>query len=125
MASTLHAFFERYSRAFAAYDVDAVAKLVHRPCLVASGADVIALTTDAELRERFERQFARHRQAQVGGATFELVSSRRLAPRIARADVQWTFHTADGNPLPSFGLSYTLVDPESGWAIATVFPLEL
>ena len=125
MASTLHAFFDRYSKAFAAYDVDAVTKLVHCPCLVASGPDVIALTSVADIRGRFERQFERHRELRVGEATFELVASRRLAPRITRADVQWTFRTAHGEPLPSFGLSYTLVDPEAGWAIATVFPMEL
>lgn len=125
MASTLHAFFDRYSKAFAAYDVDAVVKLVHCPCLVASGPDVIALTSEAEIRGRFERQFERHRELAVGAASFEVLGSRRLAPRITRADVQWTFRTADGVELPSFGLSYTLVDPEAGWAIATVFPLEL
>lgn len=125
MATTLHAFFDRYSKAFATYDVDAVVKLVHRPCLVASGSEVIALQTEAELRERFERQFARHRELKVGEATFDVLGTRRLAPRITRADVQWTFCTADGEELPSFGLSYTLIDPEMGWAIATVFPLEL
>lgn len=125
MPSTLHAFFERYSKAFAAYDVDAVLELVHRPCMVASGPDVIALQTEAELRERFERQFERHRELQVGAAQFEVLASRRLTPRITRADVQWAFQTQDGNALTSFGLSYTLVDPEDGWAIATVFPLEL
>jgi len=125
MASTLHAFFDRYRKAFAAYDVDAVLRLVHRPCLVASGSDVIALTTEAELRERFERQFSRHRELTVGEATFEVLSTRRLAPRITRADVQWRFQTAEGTQLPSFGLSYTLVEPEAGWTIATVFPLEL
>ena len=125
VASTLHAFFDRYSKAFAAYDVDAVLKLVHRPCLVASGADLVALQTEAELRERFERQFERHRELRVGGATFEVVASRRLTPRITRADVQWTFQTEVGTALPSFGLSYTLVEPEAGWTIATVFPLEL
>ncbi len=125
VATTLHAFFDRYSKAFAAYDVDAVIKLVHRPCLVASGPEVIALQTEAELRARFERQFARHRELKVGEASFDVLAARRLAPRITRADVQWTFSTEDGHELPSFGLSYTLIDPEAGWAIATVFPLEL
>lgn len=125
MATTLHAFFERYSKAFAAYDVEAVLKLVHRPCLISSGPEVIALQTKEEIRERFVRQFARHRELEVARASFDLVASRRLAPRITRADVQWTFCTEKGEELPSFGLSYTLIAPEVGWAIATVFPLEL
>ncbi len=125
MASTLDAFFVRYTKAFESYDLEAVTKLVHCPCLVASGADVVALVTEADIRERFERQFARHRELEVADAAFEVVANRRLAARIARADVRWTFSTRSGGALPSFGLSYTLVDPESGWAIATVFPLEL
>ncbi len=125
MASALDAFFERYTKAFASYDLEAVLKLVHCPCLVASGSDVEALVSEADLRARFERQFARHRELDVADATFEVVAKRRLAPRITRADVQWTFSTRAQGALPSFGLSYTLVDPESGWAIATVFPFEL
>ncbi len=99
--------------------------MVHRPCMVSSGAELIALTTEDEIRERFERQFERHRELEVGEASFEVLATRRLAPRITRADVQWTLRTTAGAEMPSFGLSYTLVDPEAGWTIATVFPLEL
>ena len=123
--TTLDAFFDRYCNAFASYDVGALAKLVHLPCLISSGPDLVALQEPRELRTRFERQFERHREAKVSNASFEVMATRRLAPRITRADVRWTFRTQDGMDLPSFGLSYTLVSPETGWKIATVFPLEL
>lgn len=125
MATTIAAFFDRYRRAFGAFDLDALAPLVHLPCLIASGGTLVAVGQQSDLRRRLQRQFDRHREAGVADADFEVLAHRRLDPRFVSADVQWTFTGTKGDVLMEFGVSYTLTVPEAGWKIACVLPLSL
>ena len=125
MSSTVEVFFERYRKAFESYDLDALGKLVHLPCLIASAGKLIACGDAGDLRHRLQRQFERHREAGVADAKFEVVDRRRLDPRFVVVGVRWTLLKDDGSELMDFGVSYTLTAPEAGWKIACVLPLDL
>ncbi|MEM6993804.1 MAG: hypothetical protein AAF721_25035 [Myxococcota bacterium] len=125
MATTITAFFDRYRRAFEAYDLDALTALVHLPCLIAAGGDLVAVGQAEDLRRRLARQFDRHREIGVHDARFDVLDHRRLDARLVSADVHWVFVREDGETLVEFGVNYTLTAPESGWKIACVLPLDL
>jgi hypothetical protein len=125
VATTITAFFERYRKAFESNDLEAMAKLVHLPCLVMSGRGVVAVTDRDELQDRLARQFAHNRQAGLDHARAEVVAHRRLAPRFVDADVAWELRREDGAVIRSFGVKYTLTAPESGWRVAVVTPVDL
>ena len=125
MATTIAAFFERYRKAFAEYDLEGLAGLVHLPCLIASAGTLVAVGHGDDLRRRLQRQFDRHREADVGSARFEVLAHRRLDPRFVVADVHWTLLREDDVILAEFGVHYTLTAPEHGWRIASVLPLDL
>ena len=125
VATTIAAFFERYRRAFADYDLEGLAGLVHLPCLIASAGTLVAVGQAGDLRRRLQRQFDRHREAEVTEARFEVRAHRRLDPRFVIADVHWTLTREGGVILSEFGVHYTLTAPEHGWRIASVLPLDL
>ncbi len=125
MPTTITAFFDRYRRAFEAYDLDALSALVHVPCLIASAGELVAVPDADDLAKRLQRQFARHREAGVADATFDVLDHRRLDARFVSADVHWTFFGAGEAKLIDFGVNYTLTAPETGWKIACVLPLDL
>ena len=125
MATTIAAFFERYRRAFADYDLETLAGLMHLPCLIASAGTLVAIGQGDDLRRRLQRQFERHREAEVADARFEVRSLRRLDPRFVVADVHWTLARKGDAILSEFGVHYTLTAPEHGWRIASVLPVDL
>lgn len=123
MASTLSAFLDRYRRAFADDDQDALADLIHLPCLV-MGPTVHAITSPEVLREALARQLERHREAGVAEARFRVLGHRRIEARYMTVDVAWEMRNAAGDLVWDFALLYTLTAPERGWKIVTVAPLE-
>jgi limonene-1,2-epoxide hydrolase len=125
VATTITAFFDRYRKAFESHDLDAMAKLVHLPCLVMSGRGVVAVTSREELDERLGRQFAHNQEAELDHARVEVVAHRRLTPRFVDVDVAWELLRADGEVIRSFGVKYTLTAPESGWRVAVVTPVDI
>jgi hypothetical protein len=125
VATTITAFFERYRKAFESHDLEAMARLVHLPCLVMSGRGVVAVTNDEELRSRLGRQLERNAQTGVDHARAEVVAHRRLAPRFVDVEVAWELMRADDALIRAFGVKYTLTAPESGWRVAVVTPVDL
>ncbi|MEX1365791.1 MAG: hypothetical protein AB1Z98_21870 [Nannocystaceae bacterium] len=123
MASTLSAFLDRYRRAFASDDLEALAELVHLPCLV-MGPQVHAITTAEVLRESLVRQLERHREAGVAEARFVVLGHRRIEARYMTVDVAWEMRNAAGELVWDFAIMYTLTAPERGWKIVAVAPLE-
>lgn len=123
MPSTLHAFLDRYRRALAADDVDALVELVHVPCLV-MGPQVHAVLSEDELRRALTEQLRQQRELGVTTLRFELLGHRRLEARYLTVDVRWEMTGADDAIVWEFSVMYTLTAPERGWKIVTVAPLE-
>ena len=123
MASTLTAFLERYRRAQAAEDVEALAELVHVPCLV-MGPQVHAVLSEAELRRALTEQLRQQREIGVSKLRFEVLGHRRIEARYLTVDVAWEMTGADDAIVWEFAVTYTLTAPERGWRIVTVAPLE-
>src|SRR6188768_3290523 len=117
MATTLAAFFDRFRRAFAERNLDALGELVHCPCMVVSERGVTVLSDPAELRRRLALQCARHGEDGVADAAFEVREHRRLDARVMQAVVGWTLRDTQDATLSSFDLSYLLVSGHHGWRV--------
>jgi hypothetical protein len=122
--STLAAFFDRYRRAFAKGDVDALLGLLDVPLLVVGRGGPSAVTVPDALRTRLHAQVDRHADAGVSDATFDLLGHRRLAASLVQAEVRWQFRDDGGEDLAVFDLMYLLHATEHGWRICVVAPLE-
>lgn len=125
MPSILEGFFDQYRRAFSQRDDTALLGLLHLPCLMMSGTDLVAVGQADDVRHRLQRQFERHASAGVADAQFEVLVRTRLTPRLTRADLRWTFFDGGGEVLGETGVSYTLVHVRGRWKIATIFPLDV
>ena len=125
MATTISAFFDRYRKAFESHDIEAMAKLVHLPCLLMSGRGVEVVTDPDGLEGHLRRQFAQNQMAELDHARARVVSHRRLAPRFVDAEVAWELLRKDGALIRGFGVRYTLTAPESGWRVVVVMPVDL
>lgn len=125
MPSILEGFFDQYRRAFAQRDEAALLELLHLPCLMMSGTELIAVGRAEDAQHRLRRQFERHTAAGVADARFEVLVRTRLTPRLTRADLRWSFSDAAGEILGETGVSYTLVHVRGRWSIATIFPLDV
>lgn len=123
MASTLTAFLDRYRRALAAEDVDALAELVHVPCLI-MGPQVHAVLSEEELHRALADQLRQQREIGVTKVSFEVLGHRRIEARYLTVDVSWEMTGADDSNVWEFSVMYTLTAPERGWKIVTVAPLE-
>lgn len=123
MASTLTAFLDRYRRALAADDIDALAELVHLPCLI-MGPQVHAVLTADELKQALREQLQRQREVGMADASFEVLAHRRLEARYLTVEVTWQLRNTDGVSVWEFSVMYLLTAPERGWKIVTVAPLE-
>jgi len=121
--STLNAFLDRYRRALAVKDLDALVELVHLPCLV-MGPRVRAVTDEPELREALRAQLEQYERAGIAQMSFDVLAHRRIDARYLRVDVAWEMHDAAGATVMDFALSYTLTAPERGWRVVTIAPLE-
>lgn len=124
MPSTLAAFFDRYRRAFERRELDKLLEMVAVPCLVATGHGPSVIADRDTLRTRLEAQVARHAEAGVTDASFEITAHRRLAASLLQAEVRWTFHDAAGEILTTFDLMYLMHSSERGWRISLVAPVE-
>lgn len=123
MASTLTAFLDRYRRALAAEDLDALVELVHVPCLI-MGPQVHAVLSESELRDALQQQLQRQREVGVAEGRFEVLGHRRIEARYLTVDVGWEMRDAAGAVVWEFAVMYTLTAPERGWRIVSVAPLE-
>jgi hypothetical protein len=123
VASTLTAFLDRYRRALAGEDVDALAELVHVPCLV-MGPQVRAVLSEDELHKALAEQLQKQREIGVTKVRFEVLGHRRIEARYLTVDVSWEMTGPDDGIVWEFSVMYTLTAPERGWKIVTVAPLE-
>lgn len=124
MPSTLTAFFDRYRRAFAERDLEALVGFFHVPCMVLSDHAVATPQAADTLRTRLAAQFERHAEAGVAAALFQILDHRRLDARYVQADVRWQLQQGDGSALATFDLMYLIAASDHGWRIVLVAPLE-
>ncbi|HET8651812.1 MAG TPA: hypothetical protein VFM13_04475 [Gaiellaceae bacterium] len=116
-------FLDAYGRAFAAFDVEAVADMFAYPWQITSGADEAGVTIvprrEAWLPE-LERLVAAYRT--IGVAAAEILERRttELTPRLAQVVVRWALTDRAGARIYDFDAAYTLADLGDGLRITAI-----
>lgn len=116
-------FLEAYRRAFAAFDVQAVADMFAYPCQITSGADEaevrIVPGREAWLPE-LERLVGAYRT--IGVTAAEILDRRttELAPGLAQVVVRWALRDRAGARIYDFDAAYTLADLGDGPRITAI-----
>ena len=111
-------FFERYARAFADYDAEAIAACYVVPCLfVRDGAPVSVVAAEG-LAESVGSLLALHRAWDVQTVAPAEVALLEQGPGHAVARVDWRLGRAASRMAWTFATTYTLVPADDDWRVA-------
>jgi hypothetical protein len=121
--SAVSEFLERYRRAFAAFDAEAIADMFAYPCQLTSDESEITQTT-VPTREAWlpqvERLVAAYEAIGVHAAEILELQVTELTPQLAQAVVHWALVDGAGARIYEFNAAYTLADLGQGLRITAI-----
>ncbi len=110
-------FFERYARAFEAYDAPAIAACYATPCLFVREAQTVAVDGAEGVVESVRALLDLHRAWDVQTAAPAEVVVMEQSPTHAVARVGWRLGRTRSRVAWSFATTYTLVPTDDDWRI--------
>ena len=114
------AFFDRYTAAWDAFDVEALLDCLGFPHLVATRAGSHFFEDDAEALVNLEKLIDKYRSNGVRKIHRLGLTVEELPDEAARATVQWRFDDAAGAQILHFPSQYTLAKDDEGWHIVVI-----
>lgn len=111
-------FFERYARAFEAFDAEAIAACFVAPCLFVRDGATEATRTDADVAASVHALLDLHRAWDVQTVAVGEVAILEQGPGHALARVGWQLGRTKSRLTWSFATTYALVPSDDGWRIA-------
>ena len=118
--AAIAAVFDQVAARFGSAELDYLRELYHLPCMaiIASASQVLADNTAFDtlftsLLERLRGQGFHH-------SSYRDLAVKTLAPTIALAAMHWTRYRGDGTVLETLGATYTLLQTDGVWRIATL-----
>ena len=112
-------FFERYGRAFEAYDAEAITGFFLTPCLFVRDGTTEASGSPAEIAASVSDLLDLHRAWDVQTAAPAEVTVLEEGERHAIARVAWTLGRTNSRVSWTFATTYTLVPDADDWRIAS------
>ena len=118
--SAIAAVFDQVVARFGSADLPTLRALYHLPCtaIMAQGSQV--LLDSAAFDEFFSALLARLHGQGFHHSVYRDLSVKTLAPGLVLASMHWTRYRADGSVLEILGATYTLVQTDGVWRIATL-----
>jgi hypothetical protein len=114
------AFFDRYTAAWDAYDVEALLDCLGFPYLVATRAGTHFFEDDAEALVNLEALIDKYRAQGVARIHRLALTVEALPDDAARATVEWRLDDAAGGQVLHFIAIYTLAKDDEGWHIVAI-----
>ena len=111
-------FFERYGRAFEAYNAEAIAAAYVAPCLFVRDGQTVAAGTSEAVLESVHALLDIHRAWDVKVARPAEVALLEQTPTHALVRVGWKLGRPGSRVEWSFATTYTLVPGADDWQIA-------
>ncbi|UAA37862.1 hypothetical protein KIH87_14315 [Paraneptunicella aestuarii] len=108
MPQSTQAFFDKYAKAYRAYDANAVAELYFIPAVIMSDDNKDVFTSTQDVVMYIERLMERLRK--IGAVDFvpDVCQTMRLSDNIQFTNVKWNFYAEENKRLFSCYVSYTL-----------------
>ena len=120
MANELQDFLANYAKAYQSYDRDRVAELFSIPCIFYLKNETTLLENQDRLESFLDSGLRAYREHGCVHFNASLLSGRRIGPRFALIDVEWSPTDADGKRAMHFQTTYNLVKETSGWKVAVI-----
>ena len=111
-------FFERYAKAFAAYDADAIGACFAVPCLFVRDGETEAVATAEGVATSVAALLDLHRAWDVRRVRPAEVALLEQGPGHALARVDWVLGRPKSRLRWRFATTYALVPADDGWRIA-------
>lgn len=111
-------FFERYARAFAAYDGEAIAAHYVTPCLFVRDGVTEAVTDAAGVAASVAALLDLHRAWDVQTVAPGDVALLEAGPGHAVARVDWRLGRSTSRLTWAYATTYALVPADDGWRVA-------
>ena len=118
--SDLEEFIEAYARSYETYDPARVAEFIHCPCMFFLRDACVLLETDAKVSEFMRAGLENYRANDCIHFNAQLLQQRRIGPRFALIDVEWTTRNADGETTMNFTTTYNLVSVGARWKVSMI-----
>ncbi len=113
-------FFDRYTAAWDAFDVESLLDCLGFPHIVASQAGTHFFEDDAEALVNLEKLIDKYRAHGVHSIHRLALAVEALPDDAARARVEWRFEDAAGAQVLHFPSLYTLALDDEGWHIVVI-----
>jgi hypothetical protein len=114
------AFFDRYTAAWDAFDVEALLDCLGFPHLIATRAGSHFFEDDAEALVNLEKLIGKYRAAGVRRIHSLGLTVEALPDNAARACVEWRLDDGAGAQLLHFPTLFTLAKDDEGWHIVVI-----
>ena len=113
-------FLDSFARAHESFDNAQVGEFLHCPCLFFIRDECILLGTRSEVFEFIRTGIEAYRANNCVHFSARLTSERKIGPRFAIIDVDWTGSNANSETVVSFSTTFNLVRDQSRWKIAVM-----
>ena len=114
----VRAFFERYARAFEAFDAEFIAAGFVTPCLFVRDGHTEAAATPEAIAASVGHLLDLHRAWDVQTIRPDAVAVLEAGPAHVVARVDWTLGRSRSRLTWAYPTTYTLVPSDGGWRIA-------
>ncbi|WP_018694268.1 nuclear transport factor 2 family protein [Algicola sagamiensis] len=101
-------FFEKYSKAYASYDLESVVSMFYVPSLLMSDDDKLAVTSTEILRENTELVLQQYKDLNVASIKPNIQHVLKLSASMWFTTLEWHFYDDQENELYDCRTSYTL-----------------
>ncbi len=118
--SELGDFLAAYARSYETYDSAIVADFIHCPCVFFLRDDCVLLDTRSKINEFMQTALEAYRASDCVRFKARLLDERRIGPRYALIDVEWSPENADGKRTMHFSTTYNLVRDEGSWKVSMI-----
>jgi hypothetical protein len=118
--SELGDFLAAYTRSYETYDPAKVAEFIHCPCVFFIRDDCVLLDTKPKINEFIQAGLKAYRASDCVRFKARLLDERRIGPRFALIDVEWSPENAAGKRTMLFWTTYNLVRHEGDWKASMI-----
>jgi hypothetical protein len=118
--SELGDFLTAYAQSYETYDPTKVANFIHCPCVFFLRDDCVLLDTRSKIDGFMRAGLQAYRARDCVQFKARLVGERRIGPRFALIDVEWSPESADGRQTMHFSTTYNLVREDGNWKVSMI-----
>jgi len=113
-------FLSAYARSYESYDPEEIAQFIHRPCVFFLRDECVLLDTKTKAIEFMEAGLEVYRANDCVRFKAQLTDERRIGPKFAIIDVEWSPENLAQKRTMHFSTTYNLIHDDGNWKVAMI-----